>query len=95
MNDAVKLGKELDSIWNDAARLGKHFNEDLKKSTLYRCMAQDWFYANAIDALKTARPDLQGLIENGARHSRRCQHSNTEPGPNAWGSNERSTTCGL
>ncbi|KAJ1576248.1 hypothetical protein NDA15_006671 [Ustilago hordei] len=67
LNDAVKLGKELDSIWNDAARLGKHFNEDLKKSTLYRCMAQDWFYANAIDALKTARPDLQGLIENGAR----------------------------
>ncbi|KAJ1580997.1 hypothetical protein NDA15_002190 [Ustilago hordei] len=65
--DVVRLGKELDSIWNNAARLGKHFDKDLKKSTLYHCTAQDWFYANAIDALKTARPDLQGLIENGAR----------------------------
>ncbi|KAJ1603993.1 hypothetical protein NDA14_003418 [Ustilago hordei] len=59
LNDAVKLGKELDSIWNDAARLGKHFDEDLKKSTLYRCMAQDWFYTNTVDALKTARPDCK------------------------------------
>ncbi|KAJ1585044.1 hypothetical protein NDA11_005761 [Ustilago hordei] len=59
LNDAVKLGKELDSIWNDAARLGKRFDEDLKKSTLYRCTAQDWFYANTIDALKTARPDCK------------------------------------
>ncbi|SYW84968.1 uncharacterized protein UHO2_06624 [Ustilago hordei] len=57
--DVVRLGKELDSIWNDAARLGKRFDEDLKKSTLYRCTAQDWFYANAIDALKTARPDCK------------------------------------
>ncbi|KAJ1575762.1 hypothetical protein NDA12_004937 [Ustilago hordei] len=57
--DVVRLGKELDSIWNDAARLGKRFNEDLKKSTLYRCMAQDWFYANTVDALKTARPDCK------------------------------------
>ncbi|UTT89609.1 hypothetical protein NDA17_001210 [Ustilago hordei] len=59
LNDAVKLGKELDSIWNDAARLGRRFDEDLKKSTLYRCTAQDWFYANTIDALKTARPDCK------------------------------------
>ena len=57
--DVVKLGKELDSIWNDGARLGKRFDEDLKKSTLYRCTAQDWFYANAVDALKTARPDCK------------------------------------
>ncbi|SOV03550.1 uncharacterized protein UDID_19085 [Ustilago sp. UG-2017a] len=57
--DVVRLGKELDSIWNDAARLGKRFDEDLKKSTLYRCTAQDWFYANTIDALKTARPDCK------------------------------------
>ncbi|SOV05793.1 uncharacterized protein UDID_18522 [Ustilago sp. UG-2017a] len=57
--DIVRLGKELDLIWNDAARLGKHFDEDLKKSTLYRCMAQDWFYANAVDALKTAKPDCE------------------------------------
>ncbi|SPC62376.1 uncharacterized protein UHOD_11526 [Ustilago sp. UG-2017b] len=27
--DVVRLGKELDSIWNDAARLGKRFDEDL------------------------------------------------------------------
>ncbi|SYW85124.1 uncharacterized protein UHO2_06750 [Ustilago hordei] len=57
--DIVRLGKELDSIWNDVARLGKCFDEDLKKSTLYRCMAQDWFYANTVDALKTARPDCK------------------------------------
>ncbi|SOV04777.1 uncharacterized protein UDID_17184 [Ustilago sp. UG-2017a] len=57
--DVVRLGKELDSIWNDVARLGKHFDEDLKKSTLYCCTAQDWFYANAVDALKTAKPDCK------------------------------------
>jgi hypothetical protein len=57
--DVVKLGKELDTIWNDGARLGKRFDEDLKKSTLYRCTAQDWFYANAVEALKTARPDCK------------------------------------
>ncbi|KAJ1596214.1 hypothetical protein NDA14_000979 [Ustilago hordei] len=57
LNDTVKLGKELDSIWNDAACLGKRLDEDLKKSMLYHCMAQDWFYANSIDALKMAKPD--------------------------------------
>ncbi|SOV06564.1 uncharacterized protein UDID_17524 [Ustilago sp. UG-2017a] len=57
--DVVKLGKGLDSIWNDAACLGKCFYEDLKKSTLYRCTAQDWFYTNSIDTLKTARPNCK------------------------------------
>ncbi|SOV09313.1 uncharacterized protein UDID_18552 [Ustilago sp. UG-2017a] len=57
--DVVRLGKELDSIWNDVARLGKCFDEDLKKSTLYCCMAQDWFYANTVNALKTAKPDCK------------------------------------
>ncbi|KAJ1573867.1 hypothetical protein NDA11_002085 [Ustilago hordei] len=57
--DVIKLGKELDSIWNDAAHLGKHFDEDLKKSMLYCCTAQDWFYANSVDALKTAKPDCK------------------------------------
>ncbi|KAJ1028838.1 hypothetical protein NDA18_002863 [Ustilago nuda] len=57
--DVVRLGKELDFIWNDAARLGKCFDEDLKKSTLYCCTAQDWFYANSVDALKTAKPDCK------------------------------------
>ncbi|KAJ1602586.1 hypothetical protein NDA14_006778 [Ustilago hordei] len=76
--DVVRLGKELDSIWNDVARLGKHFDEDLKKSTLYRCTAQDWFYANTVDALKTARPDSVDrgersacntwIIDSGATH---------------------------
>ncbi|UTT91762.1 hypothetical protein NDA17_002776 [Ustilago hordei] len=57
--DVVRLGKELDSIWNDAAHLGKCFDKDLKKSTLYRCTAQDWFYANSVDALKMAKPDCK------------------------------------
>ncbi|KAJ1024719.1 hypothetical protein NDA16_002759 [Ustilago loliicola] len=57
--DVVRLGKELDSIWNNVAWLGKCFDEDLKKSMLYHCMAQDWFYANAVNALKTARPDCK------------------------------------
>ncbi|SPC62625.1 related to retrotransposon protein [Ustilago sp. UG-2017b] len=57
--DVVRLGRELDSIWNDAARLGKRFDEDLKKSTLYRCTAQDWFYANSVNALKTAKTDCK------------------------------------
>ncbi|SOV07377.1 uncharacterized protein UDID_18891 [Ustilago sp. UG-2017a] len=57
--DVVRLGKELDSIWNDAACLGKHFDEDLKKSTLYCCTAQDWFYANSVDALKMDKPDCK------------------------------------
>ncbi|SOV05373.1 uncharacterized protein UDID_18401 [Ustilago sp. UG-2017a] len=57
--DVVRLGKELNSIWNDVACLGKRFDEDLKKSTLYRCTAQDWFYASAVNALKTAKPDCK------------------------------------
>ncbi|SOV08814.1 uncharacterized protein UDID_17749 [Ustilago sp. UG-2017a] len=40
-------------------RLGKRFDEDLKKSTLYRCTAQDCFYTNSVDALKTAKPDCK------------------------------------
>ncbi|CDW97587.1 hypothetical protein [Sporisorium scitamineum] len=58
-HDMVRPGRELDSIWNDAAHLGKHFDKDLKKSTLYCCTAHDWFYSNAVDALKTARPNCQ------------------------------------
>ncbi|KAJ1583940.1 hypothetical protein NDA11_000566 [Ustilago hordei] len=76
--DIVRLGKELDSIWNDVACLRKRFDEDLKKSTLYRCTAQDWFYANTVDALKMARPDSVDrgersacdtwIIDSGATH---------------------------
>lgn len=57
--DIVRLGKELDSIWNDAARLGKRLDDDLKKSTLYRCTNQDWFYSGTVVALKTAKPDCK------------------------------------
>ncbi|SOV06258.1 uncharacterized protein UDID_19493 [Ustilago sp. UG-2017a] len=57
--DVVRLGRELDSIWNDAVRLGKCFDEDLKKSTLYHCTAQDWFYTNSVNALKMAKPDCK------------------------------------
>ncbi|KAJ1023647.1 hypothetical protein NDA18_004634 [Ustilago nuda] len=57
--DVVRLGRELDSIWNDAVRLGKCFDEDLKKSTLYCCTAQDWLYTNSVDALKMAKPDCK------------------------------------
>ncbi|KAJ1028891.1 hypothetical protein NDA18_002915 [Ustilago nuda] len=35
------------------------FDEDLKKSMLYRCTVQDWFYANSVDTLKTAKPDCK------------------------------------
>ncbi|SOV01380.1 uncharacterized protein UDID_17639 [Ustilago sp. UG-2017a] len=38
----VNLGKELDQIWNDAARLSSRMDEKLKKSTLYRCIKDDW-----------------------------------------------------
>ncbi|SOV05187.1 uncharacterized protein UDID_17863 [Ustilago sp. UG-2017a] len=38
---------------------GNVSTEDLKKSTLYCCTAQDWFYANSVDALKTAKPDCK------------------------------------
>ncbi|SOV06171.1 uncharacterized protein UDID_19424 [Ustilago sp. UG-2017a] len=50
---------ELDLIWNNVACLGKCFDKDFKKSTLYHCTAQDWFYANTIDTLKMARPDCK------------------------------------
>lgn len=55
--DVVRLGKDLDAIWNDAARLGKRLDEDIKRSTLYRCTVHDWFYSNSVDALKTTRPN--------------------------------------
>ncbi|SOV04789.1 uncharacterized protein UDID_17188 [Ustilago sp. UG-2017a] len=55
--DVVKLGKELDSIWNDTVRLGRRFDEDLKKSTLYRCTAQGWFYAN-LSAVAHLKPEI-------------------------------------
>jgi hypothetical protein len=54
--DVVKLGKDLDKIWNEAARLGDKLDEKLKKSTLYRCARYDWLYSHTIDALKASNP---------------------------------------
>ncbi|SOV06448.1 uncharacterized protein UDID_17467 [Ustilago sp. UG-2017a] len=52
----VNLGKELDQIWNDAARLSSRMDEKLKKSTLYRCVKDDWLYTQTVDSLKAAQP---------------------------------------
>ncbi|SOV07263.1 uncharacterized protein UDID_18762 [Ustilago sp. UG-2017a] len=57
----VNLGKELDRIWNDAARLGSRMDEKLKKSTLYRCVKDDWLYTQTVDTLKAAQPGVRGL----------------------------------
>ncbi|KAJ1022204.1 hypothetical protein NDA18_005435 [Ustilago nuda] len=54
--NVVNQGKELDKIWNDAARLGNHMDEKLKKSTLYRCIKDDWLYTQTVDSLKAAQP---------------------------------------
>lgn len=54
--DVVNLGKELDKIWNEAARLGDKLDEKLKKSTLYRCAKYDWLYSPTVDALKASNP---------------------------------------
>ncbi|KAJ1041320.1 hypothetical protein NDA10_006503 [Ustilago hordei] len=60
VDEEVQLGSTLYAKLKKALTLNDaRFDEDLKKSTLYRCMAQDWFYANAVDALKTARPDCK------------------------------------
>ncbi|SPC66753.1 related to retrotransposon protein [Ustilago sp. UG-2017b] len=52
----INLGKELDQIWNDAARLGSRMDEKLKKSTLYHCVKDDWLYTQTVDSLKAAQP---------------------------------------
>ena len=40
-HNVINLGKELDKIWNDAARLGNRMDEKLKKSTLYHCVKDE------------------------------------------------------
>ncbi|CCF49935.1 hypothetical protein NDA10_005578 [Ustilago hordei] len=60
VDEEVQLGSTLYAKLKKALTLNDaRFDEDLKKSTLYRCTAQDWFYANTVDALKTARPDCK------------------------------------
>ncbi|KAJ1039125.1 hypothetical protein NDA11_000189 [Ustilago hordei] len=53
--NVINLGKELDKIWNNAARLGNHMDEKLKKSTLYHCVKDDWLYTQTVDSLKAAQ----------------------------------------
>ncbi|SPC65040.1 uncharacterized protein UHOD_11010 [Ustilago sp. UG-2017b] len=52
----ANLGKELDQIWNDVARLGSHMDEKLKNSTLYHCVKDDWLYTQMVDSLKATQP---------------------------------------
>ncbi|SAM61958.1 uncharacterized protein UBRO_20143 [Ustilago bromivora] len=54
--NVVNLGKELDQIWNNAARLGSCMDEKLKKSTLYHCVKDNWLYTQTVDSLKAAQP---------------------------------------
>ncbi|SYW78879.1 uncharacterized protein UHO2_02891 [Ustilago hordei] len=71
----ANLGKELDQIWNDAARLGSHMDEKLKKSTLYRCIKDDWLYTQTVDSLKAAQP---GCSYEYAYHALAKKHQEAE-----------------
>ncbi|SPC63572.1 related to retrotransposon protein [Ustilago sp. UG-2017b] len=71
----INLGKELDQIWNDAARLGSRMDEKLKKSTLYRCVKDDWLYTQTVDSLKAAQP---GCSYEYAYHALAKKHQEAE-----------------
>ncbi|SPC64098.1 uncharacterized protein UHOD_11400 [Ustilago sp. UG-2017b] len=71
----INLGKELDQIWNDAARLGSRMDEKLKKSTLYRCIKDDWLYTQTVDSLKAAQP---GCSYEYAYHTLAKKHQEAE-----------------
>ncbi|SOV03089.1 uncharacterized protein UDID_18330 [Ustilago sp. UG-2017a] len=71
----VNLGKELDQIWNNAARLGSCMDEKLKKSTLYRCAKDDWLYTQTVDSLKAAQP---GCSYEYAYHALAKKHQEAE-----------------
>ncbi|KAJ1041374.1 hypothetical protein NDA10_007520 [Ustilago hordei] len=55
-DEHVQLGSTLYAKLKKVLMLN---DVDLKKSTLYCCTAQDWFYTNSVDALKTAKPDCK------------------------------------
>ncbi|SOV09427.1 uncharacterized protein UDID_18600 [Ustilago sp. UG-2017a] len=74
-HNIVNLGKELDQIWNDAARLGSRMDEKLKKSTLYRCVKDDWLYTQTVDSLKAAQP---GCSYEYAYHALAKKHQEAE-----------------
>ncbi|SOV02297.1 uncharacterized protein UDID_19180 [Ustilago sp. UG-2017a] len=71
----ANLGKELDQIWNDAARLGSRMDKKLKKSTLYRCVKDDWLYTQMVDSLKAAQP---GCSYEYAYHALAKKHQEAE-----------------
>ncbi|SOV09700.1 uncharacterized protein UDID_19289 [Ustilago sp. UG-2017a] len=74
-HNIVNLGKELDQIWNDAARLGSCMDKKLKKSTLYRCVKDDWLYTQTVDSLKAAQP---GCSYEYAYHALAKKHQEAE-----------------
>ncbi|KAJ1602193.1 hypothetical protein NDA14_002700 [Ustilago hordei] len=71
----VNLGKELDQIWNNAARLSSCMDEKLKKSTLYCCIKDDWLYTQMVDSLKAAQP---GCSYEYAYHALAKKHQEAE-----------------
>ncbi|KAJ1585162.1 hypothetical protein NDA15_003544 [Ustilago hordei] len=73
--NVVNLGKELDQIWNDAARLGSCMDEKLKKSTLYHCIKDNWLYTQTVDSLKAAQP---GCSYEYAYHALAKKHQEAE-----------------
>ncbi|SPC63918.1 uncharacterized protein UHOD_11377 [Ustilago sp. UG-2017b] len=74
-HNIANLGKELDQIWNDMARLGSRMDEKLKKSTLYRCVKDNWLYTQTVDSLKAAQP---GCSYEYAYHTLAKKHQEAE-----------------
>ncbi|SOV07973.1 uncharacterized protein UDID_17250 [Ustilago sp. UG-2017a] len=74
-HNIVNLGKELDQIWNNAASLGSCMDEKLKKSTLYRCVKDNWLYTQTVDSLKAAQP---GCSYEYAYHALAKKHQEAE-----------------
>ncbi|SOV02391.1 uncharacterized protein UDID_19440 [Ustilago sp. UG-2017a] len=68
------LGKELDQIWNDAARLSSRMDEKLKKSSLYRCIKDDWLYTQTVDVM-----GLNAQEAGGSCHGPECSGSRRAP----------------
>ncbi|SOV03678.1 uncharacterized protein UDID_19114 [Ustilago sp. UG-2017a] len=71
----INLGKELNQIWNNAARLGSHMDGKLKKSTLYRYVKDDLLYTQTVDSLKAAQP---GCSYEYAYHALAKKHQEAE-----------------
>ncbi|SOV03663.1 uncharacterized protein UDID_19108 [Ustilago sp. UG-2017a] len=74
-HNIINLGKELNQIWNNVARLGSRMDKKLKKSTLYRCIKDDWLYTQTVDSLKAAQP---GCSYEYAYHALAKKHQEAE-----------------